>query len=148
MRVLCRHGHYAFYPKTSEDLGRFTSHFKISLQPYSDFFTFPLLVNAPKFSITAFPFLNLPALTTYEGEPWQVMRENGFIYDITTGLLVPKALVLTLVRPVLSGFYFRIDKPLLQAGSINAVGFQQILSFDAEIDLDFNKLLIRSFSYE
>lgn len=149
MRVLCRHGHYAFFPRDKSDLGNFTSIFGVSLKPEKDFFTFPLLVGAPNYSLSVMPWLNLVAVKTFEGEPWEVMKANGFVYNVSLGIIVPKEMVLSTCRPALVGSYFLLETLLLQSGSRNlAFGFQQILSYDAELDSGYHRLLLRSFSYE
>lgn len=148
MRVLCRHGHFAFYPSKTSDIARFSNYFDEELVRDGDFYTFPLLKQAPRYSIAGKPYLTLPALKTYEGRaPWDVLRENGFVYHILSGLLVPKASITILINPPLAGFYFLAQSPLIQPGSRNTLG-QQILSYDGEFFQDTVQLKVREFSYE
>lgn len=147
MRVLCRHGHFAFYPRTSTDIATFVNRYGQELVRAGEFYTFPLLVDAPDYSLQGKPYLNLPALSTFEGKPWDVMRENGFVYSIATGLLVPKLSVTVFINPPRTGMYLTAETPLIQPGSRNITG-QQLLSYDAEFDPKTFILRVREFNYE
>lgn len=148
MRVLCRHGHIAFYPKRARDISRFSSFFKTTLVRDKDFYTFPLLKGAPRYSLSGKPYLSLPAIVTYEGrECWDVLRENGFVFHIASGLLVPKLAVAIPINPPQTGFYFAAQSPLIQPGSRNLSG-RQILSYDGEYLDDTFQLRVRGFEYE
>lgn len=131
MRVLCRHGHFAFYPRNETEVGSFVDYYKEPLVRVGDFYTFPALQNIPDFSIKLLPVGNLPAVKNFEGRPWDVMRENGFVYSLALKLLVPKAAIPIVVDPKISNYYWLGQTPLLQPGSRNLLG-QQILSYDAE----------------
>jgi hypothetical protein len=147
MRVLCRHGHFAFIPNDAEQISRFASYFDKEVERDGDFYTFPLLAGAPKYSLAGKLFLNLPAVTTFEGEPWEVMRENGFVYSLATGLLVLKESITTLINPPQTGFFFLAQTPLIQPGSRNASG-DQVLSYDAEWVQRAYQLRVSEFQYE
>lgn len=147
MRVLCRHGHFAFYPRNAGEVARFTQYFGIQLESVEDFYTFPLLVDAPKFSLVGLPYLAVPALETFEGEPWEVMRANGFVYDVKKETLVRKETVLIQIAPPLLSFYYLAQTPLIQPGSRNSIG-RQVLSFDGEYSVDILQLRLSEFGYE
>lgn len=148
MRVVCRHGHFAFYPRTSEDIGRFQQYYQTELVAEADYFTFPELVGLPRYSILARPYGNLIALATYEGRSaWEVMRENGFVYDVTTALLLPKLSVTNMVKLPQTTYYSITQRTLVQPGALTVAG-TRILSYDAEFSLDWKQLRIRSTSVE
>lgn len=148
MRVLCRHGHFAFYPKEAKDVYRYASYFDQELERDGDFYTFAPLAGLERYSLAAKFFGNLPAITTYEGRgPWDVMRENGFVYDLKTKLIVPKLAILSASQPIKGDGYYLSDSPLLQPGSRNQIG-QQILSYDAEFVQGSFQLKIVGFEYE
>jgi hypothetical protein len=146
MRVLCRHGHYAFYPRSVSDVGRFVQFYGQELVRAGEFYTFPLLKDLPDYSLKGLIFGNTPATKTYAGKPWEVMRENGLVYSLAVKMLVPKSSVTFIVDPPRTGFYFTSETPMIQAGSRNAAGVP-ILSFDAEYQSDINKLRVRGFDY-
>lgn len=148
MRVLCRHGHIVFYPRNAAEIGRFAKYFNVNLARERDYFTFEGLIGAPNYSIELMPFLDLPANTTYAGEPWDVMRENGFVFDIRNGLLIPKETVNEIVDLPLVGYFFRAGVPLLQPGSRNSSSGQQILSYSGEFVDEGLSLRVTEYAYE
>lgn len=147
MRVLCRHGHYSFFPRTESDLGRFVNYYQQELVSDGDFYTFPFLKNLETFSLPLILYKNLPGNSIFEGKPWEVMKENGFVYSLGLKVLVPKESITYVINPPKTGFYFTSQTPMIQAGSFNSAG-RQILSFDAEYQFDIQKLRVREFSYE
>lgn len=144
MRILCRHGHFAFYPTAVTQIARFCRMFDVALEREEkyEFYTFPRLKGLPDYSIPVAPFGNLPALKLYEGYPWEVMKANGFVYSLTLKMLVPKETILTITQLNSSGYYFTTGMPLVQPGSLNQLG-QRILSYDGEFDFSFQRIDIR-----
>lgn len=148
MRVLCRHGHIAFFPRIASEVSRFCRYFGVELIRVEDFFTFEPLVELDRYSLVGKTYGNLPAVETFEGEnPWQVMKENGFVYHIASGLLLSKTSIAVKINPPLVGDFFIAESPLIQPGSRNAAG-QQILSYDGEFIDGIFQLRVREFSYE
>lgn len=148
MRILCRHGHFAFYPDNAKDVARFSNYFDQELERDGDFYTFAPLVGLKRYSLLGKLYGNLPALSTYEGRgPWEVMRENGFVYHLQTKLLVPKLTILNVLQPVMTDGYFLTTTPLIQPGSRNQIG-QQILSYDAQYIEGSFQLKVLELSYE
>ncbi len=148
MRVVCRHGHFAFYPRKASDIYKFANSFDVELEREEDYFTFSGLVGAPKYSLAAKPYLNLlPATTTYEGAPWEVMRENDFVYNISLGLVVPKLTIIGIVELTQKGFFYVCNVPLLQPGVRTLLG-RQILSYSGEFHEDQFYLRVVEFGYE
>lgn len=147
MRVICRHGHFAFYPRKASDIGAFANRYSLEIERVEDFFTFSFLAQAGEYSIEGKNYLNLPAVATYAGKPWEIMKANGFVYDLSTNLLVPKISVTTLIDPARTGLYFTAQTPIIQSGSRNIAG-NQILSYDAEFDMTAFILRVREYSYD
>ena len=147
MRVLCRHGHFAFYPRREYEVFIFNDLFATTLSRENDYYTFPLLKDAPDYSLIAKPYLGIPALKRFEGTPWEIMKENGFVYSVDLGVLVLKEAITLSVRPTIAGQYSIVDSPIIQPGSINAIG-QRIMSYDAEFLQENLQLRIIEYSYE
>lgn len=147
MRVIVRHGHFAFYPRDDKDLGRFQLYFEQALEPEEDYYTFPFLLGAPRYSLQGAPWLSIPALASYEGTPWQVMRENSLVYHIALGIVVPYATITDMVKLPAATYYAIAQKPLIQPGCLMLTG-DRILSYDAEFIQDWQQLRIRSIGYE
>jgi hypothetical protein len=147
MRVLCRHGHYALYPRRASDAARYCQFFDTELERVEDFYTFPELVAAEHFSIAGREYLGLQATVTFEGRPWDVMRENGFVFDVSNRKLVLLGSVSLRVELPLSN-HFYIAPPLVQPGSRDRSG-RRILSYDGEYaDGEFTRLYVRELEYE
>ena len=147
MRILCRHGHFAFYPKKASDIARFSNYFSVSLKREQDYYTFAGLYQAPKYSLLGKIYLNLPAIETYEGNPWEVMKENNFVYHLGLGVLVPKLSIVGMAELPLVGFHFLGGGALVQPGVRSLTG-QQILSYSGEFIEEGYSLRITEFSYE
>jgi hypothetical protein len=90
MKIRCIHGYFQFQEtkagELSEFIGLFPNHDFVSVD---DYFTFSFLSDVPTHSIPGADFKGLPAVETFEGKPWEVMRVNEFVYDFNNNLMVP-----------------------------------------------------------
>lgn len=149
MRVVCRHGHFSFYPTRAGQLSSFCETYSITLVRVDDYYTFEPLSELPRYSILGRVYGNLPALSTFEADhAWKVMKQNRFVYNIELGLLVPVATVLGLVSIPLIRYFFTSQRALVQPGLINKANGQRIVSYDAEIMHPLQHLRIGSLEYE
>lgn len=146
MRILCRHGHFSFFQAYPGEIAEFAQYWETELVRVEGFYTFPLLAEAPEYSLKGKSFLGLTAVKTFEGTPWEIMRENGFVYSLAEKSLVPKASIAAPYTPVLTGYYFSENFPMLQPGL--RVGGNQILSWDASYNDSQKILKISEFGYE
>ncbi len=147
MRVLCRHGHFAFYPREAGDINRYARHYGQELVRDGDFYTFPRLQGAPKYSLQGKPYLTVPAVKTFEGEPWEVMKENGWVYLIAADIIVPKATIVGKAPLSETVFYFLAQNILVQPGSFLANG-EKAMSYDGEFSQKTFQLRITGFDNE
>lgn len=148
MRVVCRHGHFAFYPDYVLEVSAFSDFHDQDLVMENDYYTFEGCAEAPNYSLTGMPYMNLlPAIVTYAGKPWEVFRENGFVYNLLTGLVVPKLAIAGVSTMPSAGRYFVPGVPILQPGVRGPLGLQ-ILSYEGDIDVRLNQIKIRAFYYE
>lgn len=147
MRLVVRHGHYAFYPRDASEIRRYCVLYGAELERVDDFFTFPFLVDLEEYSLPLLPYGNLPALKIYQGKPWEVMKENGFVYSLALKLFVLKSAIAIPIDPPLTGNYFVAQSPIIQAGSRNLSG-SQVLSYSAEYNQDYQQLRVTEMSYE
>lgn len=136
MRILCRHGHFALYQSYAGELARFMEFWDIGgdLVPEREFYTFALFKDAPQYSIAGRPYLGLPAVKTFAGEPWEILKANGFVYNIALKSLVPKEAITYPIELKQTGYYYLDDRPFIQPGSL--VEGRRILSYDAAYDDD------------
>lgn len=144
MKIICRHGFISYYPKTETDLRRFERIMDVKLIAEYDYFTFEGLIDLPRHSLLGSLYGNLPAIATFEGrDAAAVMRENSFVYHLQTGLLIPTALVLSVMKLNLSQDYAVAASPFIQPGSLLQNG-ARLLSYEGVVDLDIQRLKIYS----
>lgn len=144
MKVICRHGHFAFYPTDRREVIRFEKVFALRLYAEDDYFTLSGLVGLPRWSQIARTYGTLPAVATYEGRnAWEVMAANEFVYSLVTGLLVPQAAIIDTVRLRQTQECALAPKPLVQPGSVLEEG-GRLLGYDGDLDLTYQKLYIYS----
>jgi hypothetical protein len=148
MRILCRHGHFALYPESAEEISKFQSWTNTKLFRSDDFYTFERLYDLPNYSLTGAPFGNILALKTFEGKPWEVMKENGYVYNVTTKLIVPKLAIVDMVSLNFGQYYYSVQNGILQPGTRQPLPPKQILSYDAYFDCDKFQLKIFGVEYE
>ncbi len=132
MKIQCKHGFFLFEEEFVGEAGRFMTALSVELESYGDYFTFPYLVDAKDYSLVGSNYLNLPAIATYEGEPWEVMRENGFVYSLLTNILIPIDSVMNFVALNIGDFYYS-SEGLIQPGSFMQ-NSQKVSSYTAWFD--------------
>lgn len=98
-------------------MSRFVSIFGLALARSGDHFTFAGLVDAPNFSLPGGTFLGVPTTVVYEGEPWEVMRENRLVYDVNLGKVVPLDSITQRAVLTTSG-NIRLAGGMIQPGSV------------------------------
>lgn len=134
MKLRCLHGYFKLEEEFAGDVSQFLSLFKVELESNGDHFTFSDLVDAPRYSIAGGLYLGAPATETFEGEPWEVMRENGLVYDFTTGLVVPIVSITTLISIQEATSYYLTDG-MIVPGSITEDG-QRVTDYSAFYSFD------------
>lgn len=117
MKVDCINGFFIFRELKVGQVSDFMGYTGLELVKWRDAWTFKGLESVPDYSIQGTPFLNLPATKTFEGEPWDLFGENGFVFNFLTGLLVPISTVSNVVNVSVSGNKL-ISNGLIMPGSI------------------------------
>lgn len=121
MKVDCLHGYFKFSELEPGDLSKFMSLYGLELERNGDHFTFADLVDAPFYSIEGSTYLGAPTSVTFAGQPWEVMRENGLVYDFSSGTV---KLIETVLRPIEvrnAGYYF-LSPGMIVPGSVREDG--------------------------
>lgn len=121
MKIACIHGYFKFLEERPGEISQFSNLFGLELARSGDHFTFADLVDAPRYSIAGQTYLGAPATETFEGEPWEVMRENGLVYDFSQGLVVPIAAIVRSAPISQAGFY-RVSNGMIVPGSVTEDG--------------------------
>ncbi len=121
MRIKCQHGYFKFFEDAPGEISRFASIYGFELEPKDDYYTFSFLLDAPEYSFIGKPYLGLPAIKKFAGHPWEVMRENNFIYDFTLDMMRLIQTVILKSDLKEAGNYF-VSSGLLMPGSFRDDG--------------------------
>lgn len=121
MKVKCIHGYFIFDEILVGEISDFSSRYGLTIVPSYDHFTFEFLEDAPKYSIEGGEYLGATAIATFEGEPWEVMRANGLVYDFTSGAVVPISTITQRASVNAAGRYY-ISNGLIIPGSLTDEG--------------------------
>jgi len=132
MKINCRHGYFIVHETEPGEVGRFSSVYDVELAAFQDFYTFPFLIDAGNYSLESNQYLNLAAVETYEGDPWEVLRANGFVYDLGLDLLIPVTSITAVITLQESDFYY-VSSGLIQPGSLLKSG-QRLVDYTAWFD--------------
>lgn len=131
MKIDCLNGFFIFREGQAGEISQLMSHYGIDLVGKDDYFTFGPLENVPTYSIKGAPLLSNTATATFSGEPWEVMGQNGLVFDLVTGTIKPKLSITTQVKISQAGFYFYSDG-LLNPGSMTPDG-KRVQSYRATL---------------
>lgn len=145
MKIKCLHGFFMFEETRVGQVFDFMSYTGFRLVPRESYFTFETLQEAPKYSLNKKPVLGVPAIKTFEGEPWEVFEANGLVYDFTLDL-VRKIETVTLQTQIQTAGNRFISPGLILPGSINQNG-QRVRDFSGYFSRDTLKWLYTEVSY-
>ena len=123
MKARCLHGFFIFEETKAGQVSDFMSYTGLILVPRGTYFTFEFLKDAPNYSIEGESYLGFTAIKTFAGEPWEVMKANGIIYDFSTGVLKPLLSVTQLVSIKTAGHRY-ISNGLILPGSLTDAGMR------------------------
>ncbi len=124
VQINCLHGYFIFKETAAGQISRFISLFDgLEIEPVDDHFTFSDIAEAPKYSIVGKAYLDAVATETFEGNQWDVMRENGLIYNFQTGLVVQIETVMQRFEVDRAANFF-VSNGLILPGSIRDDGFR------------------------
>lgn len=121
IRIDCRHGYYIFNEHQLGHISRFAGLYELDLIPKDGYFTFKGLENAKRYSIKGSEYLGVTAVKTFEGEPWEVMRANGIVYDFVNEKAVLKSTITQRFELRQARRYY-IANGLILAGSLTVEG--------------------------
>lgn len=121
MRIRCLHGYFIFEEREPGEVSQFLSLYGLDLVPIPEGFTFSPLAEAPEHAIAGGLYLGAPVTKTFEGKPWEIMRENELVYSINLGAVVPIASIVSTVTISQAGYYF-LAEGLIQPGALTPDG--------------------------
>ncbi len=129
MKVKCLHGYFLFHETRPGQIADFISMTGIDMSPVGNQYTFDDLSTAPSYSIIGKNYLDVTAIKTFEGNVWEVFEANKFVYDFSTGLIVPIDSITTQVKIELSLNRYLSDG-LIIPGSVTKSG-QRVKNYSA-----------------
>ncbi len=127
-------------------VSKLTNLFGFEFALKNGYYTFSTLDDAPEYSILGGTFLGAPCIKTFEGKPWEVMRENGLVYDFVNDEVVP---ILTIVNPVKiyeASNYF-LSNGMILPGSVTEDG-SRVKDYAAHYLFDTAKFKYSEVSFE
>ena len=146
MRIVCNHGFFIFEEDALGEVSDFIGLHDLDLSSYKNDFTFKPLKDAADFSIKGADYLNFKAVKTFQGEPWEVMRANGLVYDFQTGKLVDYKTINEVIQFEASSNSF-VANGLVSPGSITQSG-KRILGFSCWYSRNDSSWLYSGVTYE
>lgn len=121
MRLRCIHGYFIFEGVSLSQISEFMSYTGLSLILKDNFYTFESLEDAPTYSLAGKTLLDLPAIKTFEGRPWEVFEANKFVYDFNQDLVLPIDSVTQITAIEDAGDRF-VSDGLILPGSLTTAG--------------------------
>lgn len=146
MKIRCLHGYFIFEELRPGEITKFINLTKLPITADKNHFTFEALKDAPGYAIQGGTYLGAPATKTFEGEPWEVMRANGLVYDFVKDEVVP---ILTVVKPIKLTFgnrYF-LSNGMILAGSLTDEG-NRVTDYSAHYIFESAKFKFTEVSFE
>lgn len=147
MIISCRHGFYMFYPEDMDDQTYFEAATGFKLAVYGDGLTFPVLAELGDVSIQGKPYGGLTANVNYCGHPEDILRANGFVFDLSVQKLAElSAVKQTLdLYPQVNGALIAVDE-LPQAGAVYKR--QRLLSFTGVARFNNRQFVLRTYELQ
>lgn len=146
MKFACEHGFYTFEPESMDDQAYFEANTGYRLTRYGGGLTFPFLAQLPDYSIKGQPYGNLTATVNYAGHPADVLRANGFVFDLAARKLVALESVLQSVKlyEQQNGAYIALELP--QAGA--RYNQARLLSFAGVARFGNQQFILRTYEFK
>ena len=147
MKIYCEHGFYVFEPESLDDQANFEAATGYKLLPVGKWLTFAPLTELSTVSIKGQPYGNLTATVNYCGSPADVMRANGFVFDVTNKELVEmdKIKATLDLYPQINGGYVALEA-LPQAGAV--YNRQKLISFTGVARWNNRQFVLRTYELQ
>ena len=133
MRIDCLNGYFFFREDKIGEVAQFMAHYSLSLVAVDDYYTFEALEAAPDHSIKGASYLGNLATVNYEGKPWEVMGQNGYVFDLISGTVKAIASIVNIVSISQAGFYF-VSPGLINPGAVTSDG-RKVKSYRAKLSM-------------
>ena len=122
MLIKCIHGYFIFKESAPGQLAQILTRFpQANIVSKKDYFTFKTLATAPTYSIKGDNYLGAQATVNFDGEPWDVMRANGLVFNFRLDQVVPIETVTDKIN-VRQGNNYYLSAGLILPGSFTNKG--------------------------
>lgn len=147
MKIFCQHGFYTFTPETMDDQAYFEAATGYKLVRFGDRLTFAPLAALSGVSICGQDFGGLTAKVNYCGTAAEVMRSNGFVFDLKTQKLAALESVTQTAElyPQINGALIALED-LPQAGAMYER--KRLLSFAGVARFNNRQFVLRTYELQ
>lgn len=146
MRIDCLHGYFKFNEVRQGQISAFMSVYDLVLVKDRDFYTFETLKDAPLYAIKDKTYLGATVTQTYEGNPWEILEQNGLVFDFTSDSVVPKASITTrVIITQLDSSY--LSEGLILPGSVTDDG-KRVINYSAWFFPDTKRFKYSEITFE
>lgn len=132
MKITCIHGYFIFREQSVGEIAKFNSLYDQDLTAFDDYYTFSLLVDSPIYTISGTSWLGVLANASFCGKPWELMRENSFVYNVQSSQIVAISTV-TNRASITRTYADYLARGLIQPGSFDA-NYQRITGYNGILD--------------
>lgn len=146
MRIKCLHGYYMFEESKAGQIADFLNLFGFQLISKDGYYTFSSLDSAPEFSIKGSTYLGAPCTKSFEGKPWEVMKQNGLVYDFVNDAVVALETIAYKIQLLETNSYF-LSNGMIVAGSVRDDG-SRVRDYAAHYLFDTAKFKYSEVSFE
>jgi hypothetical protein len=147
MQINCLHGYFIFRENRAGEISDFMSLFSgLELVAKDDYFTFAALASSPDYSVEGATYLGATAIKTFEGKPWEVLKQNRLVYNFNSGAIIGIDTVTQRVEIASAANYF-LSPGLILPGSVRTDG-SRVTDYAAWYLFDSNKFKYSEVTYE
>lgn len=147
MKIFCDHGFYSFIPEDMDDQAYFEAATGYKLARFNNRLTFAPLAALADISIKGQPYGGVAANVNYCGEPWDIMRANGFVFDLAAQKLTDLAGITKKAElyPQVNGALIALEV-LPQAGAV--YDRKRLLSFSGVARFNNREFILRTYELQ
>ncbi len=143
MRISCEHGYYSFWPDREEDLFLLVNYLNIELVKKNDYYTYPLLADLGDHVFKPNLYGKFPSDKNFAGNPKEIMKALGLVYNLATGTLVKKEAITLSGTLTPMARNWLSERSMIQSGTI--IGTGRIVSFEGVFNFDLRRTVVRWF---
>lgn len=149
MKIYCEHGFYTFAPEHQDDQAYFETQTGFKLVRLGERLTFIPLAQLGDLCLQGQPYGNLTGKVNYCGYPADIMRANGWTFDLNAQALIEISAITTQLQPLYlqpNGAILALET-LPQAG-VTSNAFGRLLSFAGVARFNSRQFILRTYEFQ